>query len=72
MYKKLFIFTTIVFLLLSTPNPSSAQSSEELVILHTQLGKIIIELFPNDAPKTVDNFVKLANEGFYDDIIFTE
>jgi len=70
MYKKLFFFTAIVFLLLNTPNFSNAQSSEELVVLHTQSGKIVIELFSNDAPQTVDNFVKLANEGFYDDTIF--
>ncbi|KAG2478066.1 MAG: putative Peptidylprolyl isomerase [Nitrosopumilales archaeon] len=70
MYKKLFFFVAIVFLLLNIPNPSNAQSSEKLVVFHTQLGKIVIELFPNDAPKTVDNFVKLANEGFYDDTIF--
>ncbi len=70
MYKKLFFFIAIVFLLLNTPNSSNAQSSEELVVLHTQSGKIVIELFPNDAPQTVDNFVKLANEGFYDGILF--
>ena len=70
MQKKLFFFTAIVFLLFNIPNLSNAQSNEELVVLHTQLGKIVIELFSNDAPKTVDNFVKLANEGFYDDTIF--
>ena len=31
---------------------------------------MVIELFPNDAPKTVDNFVKLSKEGFYDGVIF--
>ncbi len=70
MYKKLFFFTTIVFLLLNTSNSSNAQSSEELVVLHTQSGKIVIEFFPNDAPKTVENFLKLVEDGFYDDIIF--
>ena len=34
--------------------------------LHTNHGAIELELFEDDAPKTVDNFVKLANEGFYD------
>jgi len=32
--------------------------------------KIEIELFPNEAPKTVENFVKLANEGFYNGVKF--
>jgi peptidyl-prolyl cis-trans isomerase B (cyclophilin B) len=38
--------------------------------LETTLGPIEIELFPDDAPKTVENFVKLAGEGFYDDLTF--
>jgi cyclophilin family peptidyl-prolyl cis-trans isomerase len=38
--------------------------------LHTNHGAIGIELFPNEAPKTVDNFTKLARDGFYDGLIF--
>ncbi|MEO5576149.1 MAG: peptidylprolyl isomerase [Gaiellaceae bacterium] len=38
--------------------------------LHTSAGPIEIELFPNEAPKTVENFTKLAGEGFYDGLIF--
>jgi cyclophilin family peptidyl-prolyl cis-trans isomerase len=38
--------------------------------LHTNHGPIEIELFDDDAPKTVDNFVKLARDGFYDGVIF--
>ena len=38
--------------------------------LHTSEGPIELELFPNEAPKTVDNFTKLANDGFYDGLIF--
>jgi cyclophilin family peptidyl-prolyl cis-trans isomerase len=38
--------------------------------LHTNHGAIDIELYPEDAPKTVDNFVKLARDGFYDRVIF--
>ena len=38
--------------------------------LHTNHGAIAIELFDEDAPKTVDNFTKLAREGFYDGVIF--
>jgi cyclophilin family peptidyl-prolyl cis-trans isomerase len=39
-------------------------------IIHTNHGRIDIELYPEDAPKTVDNFVKLARDGFYDRVIF--
>ncbi|TML01733.1 MAG: peptidylprolyl isomerase [Actinobacteria bacterium] len=38
--------------------------------LHTSQGAIGLELYPDDAPKTVGNFVKLARDGFYDGLIF--
>src|SRR6476469_1046190 len=38
--------------------------------LHTNHGAIAIELFDDDAPKTVENFLKLARDGFYDGVIF--
>jgi cyclophilin family peptidyl-prolyl cis-trans isomerase len=38
--------------------------------LHTNHGPIVVELFSDDAPKTVANFEKLAGEGFYDGVIF--
>ena len=38
--------------------------------LHTSEGSIEMELFPEEAPKTVENFTRLAGEGFYDGLIF--
>jgi cyclophilin family peptidyl-prolyl cis-trans isomerase len=38
--------------------------------LHTNHGPITVELFDEDAPKTVENFRKLAADGFYEGIIF--
>jgi cyclophilin family peptidyl-prolyl cis-trans isomerase len=38
--------------------------------LHTSEGRVEIELFPEDAPKTVENFTRLAGEGFYDGLAF--
>src|SRR5215208_2446872 len=38
--------------------------------IETNHGTIELELYPDDAPKTVDNFVKLAEDGFYDGVIF--
>jgi cyclophilin family peptidyl-prolyl cis-trans isomerase len=38
--------------------------------LHTNHGAIAVELFDDDAPKTVDSFVSLARKGFYDGVIF--
>jgi cyclophilin family peptidyl-prolyl cis-trans isomerase len=38
--------------------------------LHTSEGAIEVELYPDDAPKTVDNFEKLSREGFYEGVVF--
>jgi len=46
--------------------PTSAQT----VTIETNKGTIIFEMFPSDAPKTVENFATLAQKGFYDGVIF--
>jgi cyclophilin family peptidyl-prolyl cis-trans isomerase len=38
--------------------------------MHTNHGAIELELFDEAAPKTVDNFVKLSRDGYYDGLIF--
>jgi peptidyl-prolyl cis-trans isomerase B (cyclophilin B) len=38
--------------------------------LHTNAGPITVSFFDDDAPKTVENFRKLAGDGFYDGLIF--
>ena len=38
--------------------------------IRTTEGPITVELFDEDAPKTVENFRKLAGDGFYDGVIF--
>jgi cyclophilin family peptidyl-prolyl cis-trans isomerase len=38
--------------------------------LHTSEGPIELELYPDDAPKTVENFVKLSQDGFYEGVVF--
>jgi peptidyl-prolyl cis-trans isomerase B (cyclophilin B) len=38
--------------------------------MHTNHGTIELELYDEDAPKTVENFRKLAGDGFYDGVIF--
>src|SRR5919198_2729504 len=38
--------------------------------MQTNHGTIELELFDDDAPKTVENFTKLARDGFYDGVIF--
>ncbi|WP_041808871.1 peptidylprolyl isomerase [Evansella cellulosilytica] len=39
-------------------------------IIHTNMGEIQIKLFPEHAPKTVENFVTLSEDGYYDGVIF--
>jgi len=38
--------------------------------MHTSAGPIQLELFDQDAPKTVENFRKLSTDGFYDGLVF--
>lgn len=38
--------------------------------MSTSEGDIVFELYPNEAPKTVENFTKLAKDGFYDGLTF--
>ena len=40
------------------------------ITLETNKGTIVFETFSKDAPKTVENFVTLANKGFYNGVIF--
>ena len=40
------------------------------VLMNTDKGQLTISLFDNDAPKTVENFLKLVKEGFYDGLSF--
>jgi peptidyl-prolyl cis-trans isomerase B (cyclophilin B) len=40
------------------------------VTIETDRGDIVLDLYPEHAPKTVNNFVFLANQGFYDGVTF--
>ena len=43
---------------------------DEVVVIETDLGKIVVELFPGDAPNHVERFRELAAAGFYDGLVF--
>lgn len=49
---------------------AQTEISDKVVVLHTQSGDMVIELFPGDAPKTVANFLNLTEHGFYDRTVF--
>jgi cyclophilin family peptidyl-prolyl cis-trans isomerase len=46
------------------------KNTMEVAIMKTSMGTIEIELFPEQAPKTVENFVGLAKKGYYNGLIF--
>jgi peptidyl-prolyl cis-trans isomerase B (cyclophilin B) len=55
----------------SAPPAMSIDSQKKYTAtFETSRGKIVCELFAKDAPKTVNNFVFLAREGFYDGTVF--
>jgi len=51
---------------------TAATSIQHLVTLHTTMGDISFATYDNDAPITVNNFIKLAQKGFYDGTIFDQ
>lgn len=50
--------------------PEVNKSTMNTITIDTNKGKIVFETYNNDAPNTVANFVKLANQGFYNGVIF--
>ena len=54
----------------SAPSISIDPNKQYVATLATNKGTIVIELLPRQAPETVNNFVCLSQDGFYDGIIF--
>lgn len=52
------------------PAPSVERTQQMKAKIETNMGVIEVELYQDKAPKTVENFTKLAKKGFYDGIIF--
>jgi peptidyl-prolyl cis-trans isomerase B (cyclophilin B) len=51
--------------------PTSARAADkEVAVLKTSEGEMVVEFWPEVAPKTVANFIKLAKSGFYDGTAF--
>ncbi|EKU48047.1 peptidylprolyl isomerase [Staphylococcus massiliensis] len=46
------------------------KDNEIKVVMHTNKGDMTLKLFPDIAPKTVENFVKLSKDGYYNGITF--
>ncbi len=55
----------------SAPSPMNIFANKKYTaIMETSKGNMVLELFAKDVPRTVNNFVFLAREGFYDNTIF--
>ena len=55
----------------SAPPPMTIDTSKQYTAtIETEKGKLVLELFASDAPVTVNNFVFLSREGFYDQTTF--
>ena len=61
---------SVSLLLISLGNSAFAQTDDKLVLLETNLGNIVIEFFPDDAPNHIENFIGLTESGFYDGVLF--
>jgi peptidyl-prolyl cis-trans isomerase B (cyclophilin B) len=52
------------------PNKSVSNNNDEVAVVKTSEGEMVLEFWPDVAPKHVENFKKLARQGFYDGTCF--
>ncbi|MEN8128476.1 MAG: peptidylprolyl isomerase [Planctomycetota bacterium] len=65
------IYQLIFLILVSVAvRPAADAAQNPHIMLETNFGNITIELYPEDAPVTVDNFLSYVNDGFYDGLVF--
>jgi peptidyl-prolyl cis-trans isomerase A (cyclophilin A) len=70
MVKNLFFIISILGMLMILATTTQAEKTIPKVIMKTSMGDITIELYPDKAPITVNNFLSYVNEKFYDGTIF--
>ena len=70
MLKKIIAFATLSVFLCGAAVAGAADAKNPQVIMETSLGKMRIELFSQEAPISVKNFLDYANKGFYNGTIF--
>ena len=61
---------TIFLILIGFGNYSFAITAEPVVVIETNLGNLVIELFPADATEHIKNFLVLSSNGYYDNTLF--
>jgi cyclophilin family peptidyl-prolyl cis-trans isomerase len=55
---------------ISSTTDNQIKNNEHMITIQTNKGTIVFETYDADAPNTVANFIKLANQGFYNGVIF--
>jgi peptidyl-prolyl cis-trans isomerase A (cyclophilin A) len=70
MVKNLFLTISILGLLMNLATTIQAENTNPKVTMKTSMGEVTIELYPDKAPITVNNFLSYVDEKFYDGTIF--
>ncbi|MBI4596534.1 MAG: peptidyl-prolyl cis-trans isomerase [Candidatus Tectomicrobia bacterium] len=70
MLRNLIVLAISCFTLLSLGSLVIAEGQKPQVLITTSLGEIVVELWPDKAPISVENFLTYVKEGFYDGLIF--
>lgn len=64
------LFALCLVVALVGPGAFAVEGDNPVVVIETTLGDITVQLFPEKAPKSVENFLAYVNDGFYDGTIF--
>ena len=67
MFRKLPLLGALLFAMAA---PDDAAAANPQVVMKTSMGEIVIELYPDKAPKTVENFLQYVRDDFYKGTIF--
>ncbi len=68
--KSAFCFIILALLIFSLVPVQGSSNENPVAIIRTNRGTIEVELYQNDAPETVENFIRYAEDGFYENLIF--
>jgi len=67
---KKFFFVPFTLLIITLTPQAFAEYENTIVVMETEMGRLIIEFFPDVAPNHVENFVTLSENGYYTGTIF--
>ncbi len=68
--KKIIVVSIVLVLAIAGVQPVLAETPDTRVRMETSQGAVVIALYPDKAPKTVENFLAYVNAGFFDGTIF--